>query len=277
MAESTPEYEAFVDKFKLKKTTDDCYTPANVYDAVADYVAKTYNLDREKFVRPFYPGGNYEAEDYPPGCCVVDNPPFSILNKIIEFYLSRGVRFFLFDPAMTTFSPLRRFQGVACVCAGVRVTYTNGADVRTSWVTNLEPNTVARSAPELFRAVDEANQANLRAIHADLPRFEYPPYIVTASMLNVYSRWNVAFAVKSGEGIFVGKLDEQKEHKKGIYGGGLLLSDATAKRKAKADAEYITNSTTEQATAEKKSAYVWQLSERERRIVAELSRADAVA
>lgn len=30
------EYDAFVEKFKPKKTTDDCYTPANVYDAVAD-------------------------------------------------------------------------------------------------------------------------------------------------------------------------------------------------------------------------------------------------
>jgi hypothetical protein len=28
------EYEAFVDKFKPKKTTDDCYTPPDVYDTV---------------------------------------------------------------------------------------------------------------------------------------------------------------------------------------------------------------------------------------------------
>lgn len=29
-----PEYKEFVDKFKPKKTTDDCYTPENVYKAV---------------------------------------------------------------------------------------------------------------------------------------------------------------------------------------------------------------------------------------------------
>ena len=30
-------YEAFTEKFKVKKTTDDCYTPENVHDAVADW------------------------------------------------------------------------------------------------------------------------------------------------------------------------------------------------------------------------------------------------
>ena len=37
--EGNEEYNAFVEKFEPKKTTDDCYTPPAVYDAVADYVA----------------------------------------------------------------------------------------------------------------------------------------------------------------------------------------------------------------------------------------------
>ena len=32
------EYQKFVDKFKPKKTTDDCYTPANIYEAVLSWV-----------------------------------------------------------------------------------------------------------------------------------------------------------------------------------------------------------------------------------------------
>lgn len=32
--EDGDEYRAFVDKFKPRKTTDDCYTPDNVYQAV---------------------------------------------------------------------------------------------------------------------------------------------------------------------------------------------------------------------------------------------------
>ena len=45
-ADTSPEYAAFLDKFKPKKTTDDCYTPAPVYDAVAGYVARRFGLDR---------------------------------------------------------------------------------------------------------------------------------------------------------------------------------------------------------------------------------------
>lgn len=71
-------YEEFVEKFKPKKTTDDCYTPPEVYEAVAEWTASEYKLDRENFARPFYPGGDYEHFDYD-SKIVVDNPPFSIL------------------------------------------------------------------------------------------------------------------------------------------------------------------------------------------------------
>lgn len=77
-------YEEFVEKFKnsnLPKTTDDCYTPQNVYNVVANWVADEYKINRDTFCRPFYPGGNYENYDYK-NKVVVDNPPFSILSKI---------------------------------------------------------------------------------------------------------------------------------------------------------------------------------------------------
>lgn len=57
MAESNEEYEEFVEKFKPKKTTDDCYTPPAVYEAVKSWAVKEYNLNGRKIVRPFYPGG----------------------------------------------------------------------------------------------------------------------------------------------------------------------------------------------------------------------------
>lgn len=66
-----------------KLTTDDCYTPHDVYDVVLDWVIDKYNLqDDTKIVRPFYPGGNYKEFDYPTNCVVIDNPPFSILASI---------------------------------------------------------------------------------------------------------------------------------------------------------------------------------------------------
>lgn len=90
------DYEGFVDKFKQRVTTDDCFTPPEVYEAVAGYVSERFGVARSDMVRPFYPGGDFEGFDYPPGCCVVDNPPFSILMRIKRFYVGRGIRFFLF-------------------------------------------------------------------------------------------------------------------------------------------------------------------------------------
>lgn len=93
MEEINPEYAAFVEKFKPKKTTDDCYTPENVYDAVADWTAWEYGVERSSFVRPFWPGGDYQRYDYPEGCVVVDNPPFSILSRIVGWYQDHGIRY----------------------------------------------------------------------------------------------------------------------------------------------------------------------------------------
>ena len=38
-------YEEFVEKFKPKKTTDDCYTPPSVYAVIKDWACKEYGID----------------------------------------------------------------------------------------------------------------------------------------------------------------------------------------------------------------------------------------
>lgn len=76
LSEDSEEYQEFLKKFEQKKTTDDCYTPELVYDTVANYVSKTYKLDKNNFVRPFVPNGDYQAYKYKPTDIVVDNPPF---------------------------------------------------------------------------------------------------------------------------------------------------------------------------------------------------------
>ena len=99
--EGNEEYNDFLEKFETKKTTDDCYTPENVYDVVASWVEKEFGLNRKNFMRPFYPGGDYQNEKYGEGKVVVDNPPFSILAQILKWYEDHGVKFFLFAPALT--------------------------------------------------------------------------------------------------------------------------------------------------------------------------------
>lgn len=238
-------YEEFVGKFEPKKTTDDCYTPAIVYDAVADWVEREYGVDRSRFVRPFYQGGDYERFDYPEGCAVVDNPPFSILAAIKRFYCERGIPFFLFAQTMTVIG-----DGECCaVAVGVAVTYENGANVNTSFVTNMEDARL-RTAPDLYRAVKEANDANVKMGKASLHKYAYPDHVVTGAIAARWSKYGVEFSVSREDSERIGALDAQRVRGIGAYGGALLLSD--------------------KAAAERAAAERWQLSPREARLCAEM-------
>ena len=256
------EYNEFVDKFKPKKTTDDCYTPDNVYEAVAAWVSQEYGIDRADMVRPFYPGGDYRSEDYAPGCCVVDNPPFSILSEIERFYQEHGVQFFLFAPTLTLFS---RVDGVCYVPCGGSVTYENGAEVGTSFVTNLEPDLIVRTAPALMAAMRQANDANLREAKKQLPKYSYPPEVITSAMVARWCERGVDFRLPREDAERISALDAQRAEGKGIYGSGFLLSE-NATRDAEAATREVANA------KGMKLEYVWELSERERGIIAGLGK-----
>lgn len=60
------DYESFLAKFQDKeKTTDDCYTPKDVYEAVVRYVGTVVDLTDKVILRPFYPGGDLEIVTAP--------------------------------------------------------------------------------------------------------------------------------------------------------------------------------------------------------------------
>lgn len=130
-------YEGFTAKFKPKKTTDDCYTPPAVYDAVVKYIdGNIMKLDGYTILRPFKPGGDYLSERYGDDTVVIDNPPFSIYRRIVRNYYEMGARFFLFGPALSLFVP---GVEVAYIIQSAEIVYENGAKVRTSFVTNMLP------------------------------------------------------------------------------------------------------------------------------------------
>jgi len=96
------DYDSYVAKFTEKeRTTDDTFTPKDVYEAVLQYVREVYDMADKVVLRPFYPGGDFENAEYPENGVVVDNPPFSIFTKIVRFYCDRRIPFFLFGPGMT--------------------------------------------------------------------------------------------------------------------------------------------------------------------------------
>ena len=249
-ADESPEYAAFVEKFKTKKTTDDCYTPDNVYAAVRDWAVRKYRLEGAEIVRPFWPGGDYEAFDYPDGCVVIDNPPFSIISKIVRFYDAHGVRFFLFGPILTLFNCARNPR-IGFVAANCSITYDNGAVVCTGFITNMGEY-VVETAPDLCRAVKAVNDANVKYKSRKLPKYEYQPEVLTAARASWLSIHGEDFRVRRGDAALIRKLDAQGD--KTIFGGGLLLSERAAAERAAA----------ERAAAERAAATVWELSPRER-------------
>ena len=51
------DYESYVAKFQDgPKTTDDTFTPRDVYEAVLRYVSDVYDMTNKVVLRPFYPG-----------------------------------------------------------------------------------------------------------------------------------------------------------------------------------------------------------------------------
>lgn len=206
-------YEQFVDKFKPKKTTDDCYTPDAVMDVVNDYVEHRYNVSRETFIRPFWPGGDFEHEDYT-GKVVVDNPPFSILAKIVRFYQEHGVPFFLFCNGLTGVWYGGKAAGVTYIGTASQVVYRNGANIRTAFITNMEPENAARSEPGLTKA--------LNALRPDKSKGKtpMPPSYWTSSRIMTAADHDREIVIPAGAQ-FVKKTPDGKE----IYGGALIYEE----------------------------------------------------
>lgn len=250
--QDNPEYDAFIEKFKPKKTTDDCYTPPLVYEAVKNWACAEYGIDPERIVRPFYPGGDYEHFDYSGGAVVLDNPPFSISSQIYEFYIGHGIPFFLFAPSLTAFSGRKTAMRVNHIICDANITYENGAVVRTAFVTSYGGDVIAQTAPSLGAAISEAMEKTLAETKREAPKYEYPDHVLTAAMLQKYSKYGIDMKVRRGECTLISALDAQRGPKKTIFGCGLLLSERAA---------------AERAAAERAAAQRWELSPREWEIV----------
>jgi hypothetical protein len=237
------DYDGFVEKFEPKKTTDDCYTPQEVFDLVLQYVGKNCDLSGKKIIRPFYPGGAFEALEYPADGVVIDNPPFSILSKIVRFYTKKKIPFFLFAPHLTLFSCSHDCTAIV-VCADIR--YDNGAVVKTSFVSNMFGEAKVIGDAELCQEFKKlaANQK------ANLPKYNYSDHVLTVSAVAWCVEKGISVRFDQKDLVFVRGLDSQKVHGKTIFGAGFLLS--------------------EKAAAEKVNIITWELSERELQIIRSL-------
>ena len=238
-------YNEFVDKFKQKLTTDDCYTPKEIHDAVVKYVdRKVFKLNGHIAVRPFYPGGDFENFDYSDNCIVLDNPPFSFLARIVDFYLERGIKFWLYAPHLTLFNYINR-KGVTAVVTNNDIVFENGAIIHISFITNVWPkNEIFATEPLLNRYLSFVQKS--KKPRKKKPVISYPDNVVSSAMLGMVVVRGVRLSCPRNEAVFIRKIDAGKA----IYGGGVLMSERMA--------------------AERMAAERYELSEREKEIVKQL-------
>lgn len=244
------DYDGFVEKFKPKKTTDDCYTPPDVYETVRQYVFDYYKLDKDtEVVRPFYPGGNYQSVHYTENSVVIDNPPFSILKEIKDYFCKNDIKFFLFAPHLTLFSG-RDDESICYIVTDSGITYENGARVPTSFVTNLDDCRI-RIAPDLTEVLAKCKK------YKKIVKNKYPDNVISPGLLSKYivKKQEVKFYKEDLH--FIRRLDSQIGTKKTIYGKGFLISNKKANELKE--------------LKKTKEEYVWTLSEREQDIIDSLN------
>lgn len=203
-------YEEFVNKFKPKLTTDDCYTPPKIYSVVLEWVKKYYGVN-ERIIRPFNPNDDYKKYDYS-NAVVVDNPPFSILAEIIDYYLDNNIKFFLFAPGMTCFAYLAKNRKICILPIDATITYENGARISTGFVTNLENNAININS-ELYKLIKDSKECKSRR------KVKHNCDCMCIGNCNKLAKQGVDLKIKSFKE-YVRKKDDCV-----IFGGGLLLHE----------------------------------------------------
>ena len=242
------DHDAFVEKFETKKTTDDCYTPKEAFSLVLDYVHENCDLSGKKIIRPFYPGGDFEAIEYQEDHVVIDNPPFSIISKICRFYIDNNVPFFLFAPHLTLFAS---DIDVTHIVVGGNITYENGAVVKTSFLSNMFGDAKIIGDAGLYEKFKKLEASGKVA----LPKYEYPDNVVTVSAISFMVEKGVSIKIDKKSTKHCRGLASQKTHGKAIFGAGFLISEKAA---------------AEKAAAEKVYTMIWELSEKEMQIIRSL-------
>ena len=89
---------------------------------------------------------------------------------------------------------------------------------------------------------------------------------MTAATVQRWTRYGIRWSLPKEESVRISELDSQKNTGKSIFGGGYLVSERMVKANERAEKE-----ANERAAAERLKTTKWTISERERRIIADLA------
>ena len=148
--------------------------------------------------------------------------------------MERGIRFFLFAPALTCLSGKDNVMRTNHILCDTQITYENGAVVPTAFVTNPDDGTVIESCPDLGKRVKAACDAIKARSTKTIPKYEFPDHVLTAAKVNWFAAHGTPFKVSAHDCMRIASLDDMRaKGKSGIFGGGLLLSNRAAAEKWK--------------------------------------------
>ena len=100
----------------------------------------------------------------------------------------------------------------------------------------------------------------------EIPKYQYDKHIITTPLMSSFSRYGIDFVATVEETQSIETLDSQRELGKSIFGKGFIISDQLLEKRLKAEEEE------EKRKIEAgKGVQVWELSDRERAIIAQLS------
>lgn len=143
---------------------------------------------------------------------VVDNPPFSILAEIIDYYLDNNIKFFLFAPGLTCFPYLAKNRKVCILPINVTIKYENGARINTGFITNLENNAININS-ELYKLIKNCHEDKSQR------KINHSCDYICIGNCNKLAKRGIDFKIKSFKE-FVHKKDNYR-----IFGGGVLLHE----------------------------------------------------
>lgn len=110
--------------------------------------------------------------------------------------------------------------------------------------------------------INKENKKNIKKDEKEIPKYEYPDEVILSTTIGKLSKNGVEFKLKKEDCYFIRELEHQKEHDKGLFGAGYLISKAKAEEIAKA--KNIVK------TKEEAEAFRWELSDNEKAIVERL-------
>lgn len=259
--ESEEMYTYCVTNGRNINSTDECYTPPAVYDTVLDYAVDRYNLQGKHIVRPFIPGGDYQKYVYDENDVVVDNPPFSMTTKIVNWYIDHNIPFFLFINGLYGVSLSRGLHGKATVInTNANISFyhkPNNKAVKLGFVTNLEPKNVI-----LRGDVALTNKLNGLVKKKAPNKYQYPENMIRNSDVLAALRRGVELQLTTNNCLFKDNLDYNKEHKLVDVHGGCYLVDDNVYNEYKAAMEKVPPSTHHVTFSEREKAIIEKLNKR---------------